>query len=128
MRGASHKAGRISSETGTAVITMNDCSALTPPAPIVINTTAASPMPTHQKARSHFLGVSLPDMAMATVAMASPLVATEMKLRKMNSADTSPAQGRFCVMPSSIASGSLPWAVTLPGFCNSSPMPAPPPP
>ena len=57
--------------------------------------------------------------------MASPLVATEMKLRKMNSADTSPAQGRFCVMPSSIASGSLPWAVTLPGFCNSSPMPPP---
>ncbi|MNO96904.1 hypothetical protein D3C76_885950 [compost metagenome] len=66
-------------------------------------------------------------MAIATVkAMASPLVATEMKLRNRNSAEINPPHGRFWVTPNSRSSGCAPWAVTMPGVCNSMPMPAPP--
>ncbi|MNZ91075.1 hypothetical protein D3C78_1100490 [compost metagenome] len=94
---------------------------------MVINTTAARPMPIAQKALSHGFGLSLLDIAMATVnAIASPLVATEMKLRNRNSAEISPPRGKFWVTPSSKSSGCAPWAVTIPGVCNSMPMPAPP--
>ncbi|MOA45938.1 hypothetical protein D3C78_1683910 [compost metagenome] len=58
--------------------------------------------------------------------MASPLVATEMKLRNRNSAEIRPASGRFWVTPRSSASGWVPWEVTAPGVCSSRPMPVPP--
>ncbi len=50
-RGVVHRVGSMIRPTGTAVTTMKDWSACTPPSPMVSRTTAATPMPTHQNAR-----------------------------------------------------------------------------
>lgn len=58
--GACHKHGSKMNDTGTAVITMNDCNAEIPPEPIEISAMATAPMMIPQKVRTAAFGSVVP--------------------------------------------------------------------
>lgn len=75
---------------------MNDCSAVIPPAPLLIRTAATAPIIRPQKARSHAGGVPSPVHAIAIVyAMESPPATSEITTSAMNAGTIIEASG-YC--------------------------------
>src|SRR5699024_7669039 len=128
-RGAVQNVVSISKDTGTAVTTIKDCSALILDSPMTISTNDTSPIRNAQKTRNDLDGSPLPVMAIEIVSDIESVVVKTKIIVVNRSRNPIIVPNGNCSAMAIIAAGGpalLNASDIEPGFCISSKIPVPP--